>query len=315
MNCKQKEKKMISISGIEMIDFSIPTCNRKNLFMTNIVSGMDAIDVEDQLHCKFSQFGLLYEVQVFKSKNQAQKENAVLSYSENATAYYAFIKFYSSIAATRAQKNLTGKCFIGEKCCKITYAKRTKVPEEPLCLTVSQCVELANYYLGFNGWSNEIQLLKRYTSDVESNTEQDKQNVIENGTSVDREVETVKFVCITKLYITGHFLSSQGSGVWEEKYSRNGDGKGTAYGKARKIAKQRALQNALSKLLLIVLPDGKVTVEVNPLIPDNIPSAHDDRDLPFLKVNEIHTEVDLSDSDHIQDVLHNLQDLEESMIG
>ena len=47
---------------------------------------------------------------------------------------------------------------------QITYAKRKKEVGEKRTLHLSKCQELANYYLGFNGWS----VTMKYVS-VESN--------------------------------------------------------------------------------------------------------------------------------------------------
>ncbi|KAK6167979.1 hypothetical protein SNE40_021893 [Patella caerulea] len=286
--------------GIEIVDFFRPACNRKNLFMTNIVTGMEAIDVEDQLHCKFSQFGLLHEVQVFKSKLQGKGDNS--DQPSETTTFYAFIKFYSLYAAARALHDLNGKCFIGEKCCKLTYAKRQKGPEEPYCLSVSQCVDLASYYMGFNGWSTEIRLLEKDSNE-------------ENEGVVDSDIATIRYMCVVTLYITGHLLSCQGFGAWEEKYHKAAiDPKDriTLVGKTKKIASQRAKQNAFSKLLLIILPNGKVTVEVNTTIPDYFPINDDQDSQKLLKVNELDKEPETNDED-VDDALHNLQDLQENI--
>ncbi len=40
--------------------------------------------------------------------------------------------------------------------CQVNYTRRKKSKWDDLPLHFSKCYELANYYLGFNGWTTKI---------------------------------------------------------------------------------------------------------------------------------------------------------------
>nr|XP_051681753.1 RAD52 motif-containing protein 1 isoform X6 [Oryctolagus cuniculus] len=97
------------------------------------------------LFAAFSRFGLLYSVRVFP--------NAAVA----GPGFYAIIKFYSARDARRAQAACDRKLLFQETPVKVRLGTRHKaVQHQALALNGSRCQELANYYLGFNGWSKRI---------------------------------------------------------------------------------------------------------------------------------------------------------------
>ena len=58
-------------------------------------------------------------------------------------------------SANRARVFLHDNLVVGGKACKVRRSTRTKAATEAP-LPVSKCEELANHFLGFNGWSSEL---------------------------------------------------------------------------------------------------------------------------------------------------------------
>ncbi|XP_076101495.1 RAD52 motif-containing protein 1-like [Mytilus galloprovincialis] len=282
--------------SVEIIDFKRPEGNRKNLYV-NSIPGSSAEDVQEYLYSVFSLYGLIHGIQIYPYSTSNQ--------SEKVAGYYGFVTFYSVIAAHSAKESLSNKITISGTECKIAYAKRKKDTQTVTTLHFAKCQELANYYLGFNGWSTTIKLL------TEDNEEDSSGN----------DLRKVRYVCVTRIDITGHHLNSEGMGAWEETYIvQDPTSKAKAICKSKKLAYQRSLENAFSKVILIVLPNGKVTVEVDTTQADPVILTEkqlDDSNL--LKVNELDQLPDEDDADLKQEVdddvdavnLHILHELEE----
>lgn len=282
--------------SVEIIDFKRPEGNRKNLYV-NSIPGSSEEDVQEYLYSVFSVYGLINGIQIYSYSTSNQ--------SVKVAGYYAFVTFYSVLAAHSAKESLSNKITIAGTECKIAYAKRKKDAQTVATLHFSKCQELANYYLGFNGWSTTIKLL------IEDNEEDSSGN----------DLRKVRCVCVTRIDITGHHLNSEGMGAWEETYLvKDPTSKAKAICKSKKLAYQRSLENAFSKVILIVLPNGKVTVEVDTTQPDpviltekqlddsNVLKVNELDELPDEDVEDVKDEVD-EDVDAIN--LHILHELEE----
>ncbi|VDH91338.1 RAD52 motif-containing protein 1 [Mytilus galloprovincialis] len=135
--------------SVEIIDFKRPEGNRKNLYV-NSIPGSSAEDVQEYLYSVFSLYGLIHGIQIYPYSTSNQ--------SEKVAGYYGFVTFYSVIAAHSAKESLSNKITISGTECKIAYAKRKKDTQTVTTLHFAKCQELANYYLGFNGWSTTIKL-------------------------------------------------------------------------------------------------------------------------------------------------------------
>ena len=78
--------------------------------------------MQNALYEACSQFGLVYEVQVFpgiKSSRAPQKQ------SDGSMSYYAFVKFYSYYAAQKAKVTLSKNLKIGSQICKVRHRHTT----------------------------------------------------------------------------------------------------------------------------------------------------------------------------------------------
>ncbi|XP_046374632.2 RAD52 motif-containing protein 1-like [Haliotis rufescens] len=280
--------------NIEIIEFAIPTCNRKNLFVTNIPT-QDELLVYDLLYRTFSKYGLLYEVQVFPATgcNAGRQVN-------ESPGYYAFVKFYSYRSALRAKEEQNNRLSIGSSTCKVAFAKRRKGDNQVTTLFLAKCQELASYYLGFNGWSSNIQIL-----------EEDKECVQPGG-----DLKKIKYFCSVRLDLTNQNLSCDGVGAWEETCSKTDvASQGGVLAKVQKTAHRRAMEHAFSKLVIISLSNGKVSVEVNTTRTDQILRDNMVDEAQLLKVNELEeapvAEEDREEAD-IDDInMQVLQELED----
>ncbi|XP_046573207.1 RAD52 motif-containing protein 1-like [Haliotis rubra] len=277
--------------NVEIIEFTVPTCNRKNLFVTNI-SPQDELHVYDLLYATFSKYGLLYEVQIFPTAGSCGRRQV-----SESPGFYAFVKFYSYRSAARAKAELNNRLSVGSSICKVAFAKRRKGDNQITTLSLVKCQELASYYLGFNGWSSNIQIL-----------EEDKECVQPDG-----DLKKIKYFCSVRLDLTNQDLSCDGIGAWEETCSKNDvAGRGGLLAKVQKTAHKRAMENAFSKLVIISLSNGKVSVEVNTTRTDQILRENTVDEAQLLKVNELDEEPEEEEEADIDDInLQMLQELED----
>nr|XP_021151193.1 uncharacterized protein LOC102084175 isoform X2 [Columba livia] len=97
------------------------------------------------LFLAFSKFGPLYSVRA--------RRNAAVA----GPGYYAIIKFYSAGDASRAQRACNGQRLFQKSPLKVCVCTKQKgFQQQVLALNSNKCQELANHYLGFNGWSSRI---------------------------------------------------------------------------------------------------------------------------------------------------------------
>ncbi|XP_048783099.1 RAD52 motif-containing protein 1 isoform X5 [Lagopus muta] len=93
----------------------------------------------------FSKFGLLYSVRAHS--------NAAVA----GPGCYAIIKFYSAADASRAQQACNGQKLFQNSPMKVCVCTKQKgFQQQVLALNSNKCQELANHYLGFNGWCSRI---------------------------------------------------------------------------------------------------------------------------------------------------------------
>lgn len=156
---------------------------------------------------------------------------------------YGFVSFYSGVAAFRAQRELNGNLNIGGRRVKVQFSDRIK-PTAPSLLHSSRCQELANYYLGFQGWSSRIASME----------------------TVPTSEGSVCYHCQVELQIAVCHGVCQGSGIGEVPHVPTGSivEKVLAVGAAKKVAFSQALAAAFSRVILCILPSGKVGAHVVP---------------------------------------------------
>ena len=285
---------------IEIIEFKNPAIQR--ICITNIEwcdkSDNTNINLVNFLKSKFSQYGLVHSV--------IAKEGLIES-PKNAT-WYAYIEMYSEQAVNRAYLHFKDNLKINSKTCKV---RKVKGRQTDYPLAKDKCEALANYYLGFNGWTSEL-LYHRHESSsdssLQSDTDSSHQALHQRLTSPNNSntnIKIEKFASAIRISLPrtkNGELSVDGVGVgtseWNKKFI---EGKGKALAFASKQSRTLALQNAFSKLLLIVLNDGeKVSAGIN--LEKSDPFAYNPVwDVPIITVNEVsyHEEIesDMCDAD------------------
>ncbi|XP_020628514.1 RAD52 motif-containing protein 1-like [Orbicella faveolata] len=111
-------------SSVELIEFFRPHKNEVNLYVTNISRRLEKEVVQVKLLEIFSQFGLVYEVQVIDSSDssEAPEESTVNCSELNYSSLYAFVKFYSARAAKKAKERINGKRLLGGQILKVSFS-------------------------------------------------------------------------------------------------------------------------------------------------------------------------------------------------
>ena len=250
---------------IEIIEFKNPATQRLHFSKIWWLESEEALIVF--LKSKISPYGLVHSV----IAKQVEDD------------WFAYVDMYSERALVKAHKDLSNHLIINSKMCKIKKVKgrRTDFP-----LAKDKCETLANHYLGFNGWTTKL-LYHRHESSEEN--------------SIKSDIRTEKYasaLCINLPYVQNGNLSVEGVGIgvsdWNVKFP---EGKGKARAFASKQSRTAALQNAFSKIILIVLNDGeKVTAEID--LQKTDPFVYNPLwDTPSIVVNEVCYEDELNDSD------------------
>ncbi|NXA16794.1 RDM1 protein, partial [Sapayoa aenigma] len=122
-------------------------------------------------------------------------------------------------------------------------------------LSSSKCQELANHYLGFNGWSSRIIMLQNV-----SGFDGEKEEVGKAS-----QKRSLKFLCALEVTLPNHGVCSRGVALGEADAGSGEDPLELlmATRRAQKLAVGKALSGAFQKILLVVLENGKVAVEYN----------------------------------------------------
>lgn len=234
---------------VDVIEFKVPTENNKTLFVWNLQPTLSEAFIYESLWRVYSGFGALYLLKVCP--------NAELS----TPGFYAMIKFYSAAHAAKAQKITDKQCLFQD--CPLKVKLSTKLNPSFLSqtqsLSFSKCIELANYYLGFNGWRTDIITLKDISKCAEDVCNAD----------AGRQGELLKYVCVVKLTLPEHDVQCCGVAVAEDvleqqKTMENMSGPEERLykrGRLMKRARDKAVASAFGKVILIVLENGKVAVE------------------------------------------------------
>jgi len=177
----------------------------------------------EELKDIFGNFGLLYEIKVFQLPGKSTD--------------YAFIKYYSRKAATLAFQK-ANKLKLHGIDLKLTFAKQRQGRKETP-LDINRCIELANYYIGFNCWSSNIMSLSQESLELNET----------NGSF------KCTYTCKTTFrLLDSRFIEATG------KASNTSNDKRFAIEYAKKNAVTDARKNAFQQIVLIELIGGKVAV-------------------------------------------------------
>ena len=134
---------------IEIIEFKNPSVQR--LCISNIKwsdstgeSGLALL-----IKSKVSAFGLVHSVIAKKVVEDSH--------------WYAYVDMYSQKAIEKAHIHLKNNLILNSNVCKVAKVKgrRTALP-----LAKDKCEALANYYLGFNGWTSFLLYHKHESSEL-----------------------------------------------------------------------------------------------------------------------------------------------------
>merc|ERR1712079_452153 len=104
---------------------------------------------------KISHYGLVHSV---IAKEIQENEPAP---SNTSSSWYAYVDMYSEKAIQNAYLHLKKDLIINSKPCKVRKVKSRKANYP---LSKDKCEALANYYLGFNGWTTELLYHKHESS-------------------------------------------------------------------------------------------------------------------------------------------------------
>ncbi|XP_069490156.1 RAD52 motif-containing protein 1 isoform X6 [Ambystoma mexicanum] len=226
-------------TSVEIIEFRVPTENNKTLFVWNITARMSEEETYIYLMKIFSEFGLLYSIRVCRNAAVAE------------AGYYAIVKFFSSRDASRAQIKCDKQVLFQEVPLKVRLCTKQKgYLQLGRGLNSVKCQDVANHYLGFNGWSKRIVMIQNI-SGFEDMEEEDA----EKGTEAEPDAKSLKYLSVIEIQLHKHGLCSRGVGVAEEKLQNPNDPLEIAMmtGKIQKFAVQKALSDAFQKILLVVL--------------------------------------------------------------
>ncbi|AWP19364.1 putative RAD52 motif-containing protein 1 isoform 2 [Scophthalmus maximus] len=242
---------------VTVLDFLVPVENNKTLFVWNIESFLCEAQIYDQLRCVFSSFGPLY---LLKLRPNAAALHPPGCSSPHPPGFSALVKFFSAAQASEAQRRTDGCSLFQNVPLKVRLSSKQtphflSVSRRPLSL--AHCLELANQCLGFNGWTSDIITLKELT-DEEEGDEEDGEG--EEGRVRKRRL---RFGCLMQLSFPRHTQTTRGAAVVEDSFTCTGpDVLLQKRRKLQKLVRDKALVQAFTTVLLLLLGNGKVMVEV-----------------------------------------------------
>ncbi|XP_051995566.1 RAD52 motif-containing protein 1 [Xyrauchen texanus] len=250
---------------VDIIEFKVPLENNKTIFIWDIKSTFSEAYIYEYLWSVYSAFGALYLLKVCPNATVAEP------------GFYAMVKFYSAAQASKAQRATDKQCLFQSSPLKVRLSIKQNLSfysTKPLSL--SKCQNLANHYLGFNGWSTRIITLKDISkcADAGWQEEPDSQGML------------MKYGCIAELTFPQHEVRCHGVGVEEEiiDIDRDPVEKLRKRGTLMKRAKDKAVVRAFEKVLLMILGNGKVAIECKHDPDEILPEENSEG---VIKVNDI----------------------------
>eukprot|EP00117_Sycon_ciliatum_P000453 scpid77156/ scgid5701/ RAD52 motif-containing protein 1 len=215
----------------EVIEFLRPDRNDQNVFVTNLPKTLTDSAKYEQLSSIFSQFGLIYEVQVLESAFPAPEQGLEESSStgadssvnkgsktgdEPAFCHYAFVTFYSALAAARAIRSLHQQWMVDGHVLRVQRGASQQAPaRNSVHLYVSECRKLANHYLGFNGWSSKIIKLESFSVPDAATLDllADLADEAEDSATFVPGQDQLCYSCVMQLTFPQHHITCHGCGT------------------------------------------------------------------------------------------------------
>ncbi|KFO80905.1 RAD52 motif-containing protein 1 [Cuculus canorus] len=265
----------------EVLEFRVPTGSAQTL----LVWGLEPQPaLEHCLFLAFCKFGPLYSVRTHR--------NAAVA----GPGYYAIIKFYSAGDAGRAQRACNGQRLFQKSPLKVCVCTKQKgFQQRVLALNSNKCQELANHYLGFNGWSSRIITLQDVSGFDGENEEL--------GEMVQKR--SVKYLCAVEVTLPNHGVCTRGVALGEADLENGEDPLElvTTSRRVQKLAVGRALSSAFQKILLVVLENGKVAVEYNSTQEEPTDCLTEEELKGLVQVNELSLEqLDFEEEEALSDL-------------
>lgn len=236
---------------VDILEFQIPVESNKTLFVWDIQPGYTEEHIYEELFAVFSSFGPLYLLKVCPNAPLQQP------------GFYALVKFYSAAQALKAQRQTDAHTLFQNIPLKVRLSSKNAphfLSSRPL--SHARCVELANHYLGFNGWTSDIITLKELSDDEEED---------EEGAASQR-MKRLRFGCVLQLSFPQHGQSTRGVAVVEDRCSvADPEVLLQRRGRLQRSVREKALVRAFSTVLLVLIGDSKVMVELkhtDQVVPD-----------------------------------------------
>uniref|UniRef100_A0A1A7XCZ4 RAD52 motif-containing protein 1 n=1 Tax=Iconisemion striatum TaxID=60296 RepID=A0A1A7XCZ4_9TELE len=230
---------------VDVLEFRVPVENNKSLFVWDIQAVLTEAQIYEELFAVFSSFGPLYLLKVCP--------NAPL----HPPGFYSLVKFYSAAHASKAQQQTDGCLLFQNSPLKVKLSY--KQTPHFLCgrstsLSHSRCLELANHCLGYNGWTSDIITLKELSQEESEDEEEEVGGVRQ---------KKLRFGCLMQLNFPQHGLKTRGAAVIEDSFTCTGpDVVLQRRCQLQRMVREKALVQAFSTVLLILLGNGKVMVEL-----------------------------------------------------
>lgn len=184
---------------------------------------------DDELRETFSRYGLLHDLRLYETDSEDRPYN------------YAFVRYYSVWSAIKALHYLERIKFHGVTCKVIMKKRNLQNERKQLPLTIQRCIDVANYYIGFDGWSSSIVTLAP-------------------AEELSFDAPTKMYKCVFKCVVRYSFksydrvLEAIGFGMHE------GLQRGETIEYAKKKAVTEAYKNAFQSMAIILLRTGKVAL-------------------------------------------------------
>uniref|UniRef100_A0A3Q3VSW3 DM1 domain-containing protein n=1 Tax=Mola mola TaxID=94237 RepID=A0A3Q3VSW3_MOLML len=224
---------------VDILEFLVPVENNKTLLVWDIQPSHTEDQVCDGLFHVFSSFGPLYLLEVCPNA------------SPGPPGFYSLIKFYSAAQASRAQRQTDGRLLLTLE----LAAQGTNnfiIPSRGKLLSSSSSSRVGTHCNGSGG--SDTAVLKELTSEEEEEEE--------GGVRCRR----LKFGCLLQLSFPHHRQMTRAAAVVEDSYVSAGvcvselvcvcaGAVRQKRCKLQKLVRERALVQALTTVLLILLGD------------------------------------------------------------
>ncbi|CAN9505036.1 unnamed protein product [Ophioblennius macclurei] len=264
---------------VDVLEFHVPVENNKTLFVWDIKAGPSEAQIHEALFAVFSSFGPLYLLKVCRA----------------LPGFYAIVKFYSGAQAAAAQRRTDGQTLFQGSALKVKLSSKQTphfLSGKTRPLSHAHCLDLANHCLGFDGWTSDIVTLKELPAEGEETEEEE-----EGAEPSPSRRKRLKFGCLLQLTFPRHGVTTRGAAAVEESFACTGPEVVLQKRcKLQRMARDKALVQAFSSVLLVLLGNGKVMVELR-----HMEEIADDQTEGLLQVNEFSWPEVTADEDDAED--------------